>query len=289
MKSLFILLSFLITSFCLGQKAITGTVTGPDGETLIGVTISIKGTGNYTYTDFDGNYSIGALPEDVLVFSYTGYDTQEVVVGDQSVIDVKLKTDLTLQVAIVHYYDKKIEIKTDYGINYETYGLGIMKKFNYPYDFEVSTFLSSNFRDNKKFSFQIEKPLRIKSLLLIAGLKHEQADFESSNFKKNQLFLEKKFGRDRDPFQHIRIIVGQLKFENNVDDQNDLGLGFQLRKRIANGFYINTEYNYWNGRNEVILKNDYFIKYNWAVNLKYHHLRNYEELSIGISHSWGSW
>ncbi|MEO9953588.1 carboxypeptidase-like regulatory domain-containing protein [Nonlabens sp.] len=288
MKILFILLILLITSFCFSQRIITGTVSDADGG-LLGAIVTVKGSKIYSITDFDGNYFIEAKSTDTLVFSYTGYDSQEITIGDQNVINVELESELIHFVTITHFYEKRFEIKTEYGINYQTYGIGVMKKFDYPYDFEVSTFLSSNFRENKKFNFQIEKPLRIKGLYLIAGFTHQQVDFESSNFKKNQLFLAKKIGRTRNPFQHIRIIVGQLNFQNHVVDQNNFGLGFQLRKRIANGFYLNTEYNYWDGINEASLKIDYLIKYNWVASFKYQHINNYEEISIGISRSWGYW
>jgi len=60
-----------------------------DNEAAIGVTVMVQGTTTGTVTDFDGNYSI-TVPDraSVLVFSYTGYTSQELVVGDRSTIDV---------------------------------------------------------------------------------------------------------------------------------------------------------------------------------------------------------
>lgn len=75
------------------DKTIRGKVTSKiDGAALPGVSIIVKGTQTGTSTDASGNYAInvneGARP--VLVFSYIGHETQEVIVGNQSVIDVVL-------------------------------------------------------------------------------------------------------------------------------------------------------------------------------------------------------
>lgn len=70
---------------------INGRVIEADGETpLVGVTVMVKGTSSGTVTDIDGNYSVEASETDILVFSYIGYQTQEVAVGSQTRIDVKL-------------------------------------------------------------------------------------------------------------------------------------------------------------------------------------------------------
>src|SRR5690625_81452 len=53
------------------EVSISGTVTDPSGDPLIGVTVQIKGTGTGTATDFDGTYSLEKVDEDaILVFSY---------------------------------------------------------------------------------------------------------------------------------------------------------------------------------------------------------------------------
>lgn len=78
--------------------AITGTVTGPDGEALIGATVQIKGTSVGTVTDADGKYSINAPDEaTTLVFSYTGYETTEVAIDGRTVIDVSLSSGVNLE------------------------------------------------------------------------------------------------------------------------------------------------------------------------------------------------
>lgn len=85
---------FVLAISSYGQD-ITGTVTDADKVPLPGVSIIIEGTTQGTTTDFDGNYSINAEPEDRLVFSYLGMETQVVEVGSQKVINLSLKDDMT--------------------------------------------------------------------------------------------------------------------------------------------------------------------------------------------------
>jgi TonB-linked SusC/RagA family outer membrane protein len=59
---------------------VQGVVYDSQGETLIGVSILLKGTGNGTVSDVDGRFSIAATPASFLVFSYLGYETQTIAV-----------------------------------------------------------------------------------------------------------------------------------------------------------------------------------------------------------------
>lgn len=95
------LLTFLIIGFAFAylvnaqQMKITGLVTSQsDGELLVGVSVVVKGTTNGTITDVDGKYSINANKGDLLSFSYVGFLTEEITVGDQTVIEVQMVPDL---------------------------------------------------------------------------------------------------------------------------------------------------------------------------------------------------
>ncbi|WP_460217857.1 SusC/RagA family TonB-linked outer membrane protein [Psychroserpens sp. MEBiC05023] len=88
-----ILAVVLMCSFSYAQNTITGTVIDNTGMPLPGVNIVVKGTSNGASTDFDGNYTISANPEDILVISYLGFKTQEITVGEQTQIDVTLVED----------------------------------------------------------------------------------------------------------------------------------------------------------------------------------------------------
>ena len=74
------------------QQQVSGTVTDQAGTPILGVTIMVKGTTLGTATDFDGNYSITVpSPDHVLVFTSVGYATQEITVGNQTIVNIKLK------------------------------------------------------------------------------------------------------------------------------------------------------------------------------------------------------
>ena len=84
------------------DRAVTGRVTGEDGSVLPGVNISLKGTNRGTTTDGKGDYSISAETNSTLVFSFIGFQSSEVVVGNQSTINVALKNDVSqLQEVVV--------------------------------------------------------------------------------------------------------------------------------------------------------------------------------------------
>jgi TonB-linked SusC/RagA family outer membrane protein len=84
---------------------ITGKVTGDNDEPLAGVTVQEKGTSNGTTTDNSGTYSLTVANNAVLVISYIGYESQEISVGAQSVINVKLVASVRQmdQVVVVGY------------------------------------------------------------------------------------------------------------------------------------------------------------------------------------------
>ena len=92
----FLLLSlFSVTSLMAQSRTITGVVKGSDdGLPLPGVSVKVKGGTAATQTGVNGNYSITVTDANVtLVFSYIGYSTNEVLVGNNATIDVTLAVD----------------------------------------------------------------------------------------------------------------------------------------------------------------------------------------------------
>ncbi|MFC2109697.1 SusC/RagA family TonB-linked outer membrane protein [Bacteroidota bacterium] len=99
-----LLLSFVSIS---NAQSVSGTVIA-DGQPLPAATVHLKGTSIGTSTDFDGNFTIQANSESVLVISYIGYATKEVLVGNQSKISVTLETDNQLdEVVVIGYGTQK--------------------------------------------------------------------------------------------------------------------------------------------------------------------------------------
>ena len=84
-----------------GQKEITGNVTDDTNFQLPGATISIKNTTKGTITDVDGNYTIMATNDDILVFSYLGFDNLEVAVEDKFIINVSLVPTINIMDEII--------------------------------------------------------------------------------------------------------------------------------------------------------------------------------------------
>ena len=93
------------------QINISGTVTDPTGEPLIGVSVTVPGTKTGAATDIDGNYSIQADAKAKLKFSYVGYKTLEESINGRTVINVEMHEDSEVlsEVVVIGYgtMDKK--------------------------------------------------------------------------------------------------------------------------------------------------------------------------------------
>ena len=93
----------LCTNIVLSQT-VQGTITNDTGQPLPGANILEKGTNNGAVTDFDGVYRINVSENAILVISYVGYQTQEIVVGTQTTINISLALDNQLnEVVIIGY------------------------------------------------------------------------------------------------------------------------------------------------------------------------------------------
>lgn len=104
MKKLSLVLSLVLFSIgaMTAQRNVSGTVTDAGGEALIGASVLVKGTTTGSITDVDGRYSV-SVPDGstVLVFSYTGFETQEVSLGASNTVDVVLSEGLALTEVVV--------------------------------------------------------------------------------------------------------------------------------------------------------------------------------------------
>ncbi|MEM9325726.1 MAG: SusC/RagA family TonB-linked outer membrane protein, partial [Bacteroidota bacterium] len=92
---LMVLMSLALTPLLLAQSTVTGKITSSDdGSPIPGANVLEKGTSNGAITDIDGNYRISVGDGATLVFSFIGFQTQEMVVGTQSSINVTLDVDV---------------------------------------------------------------------------------------------------------------------------------------------------------------------------------------------------
>lgn len=95
------------------RMLVSGRVSGTDSPGgLPGVNVIIKGTQNGTVTDVNGNYSLEVPgPESILIFSSIGYVSEEIVVGNRSIIDVELVQDITSleEIVVIGYGSQEKE------------------------------------------------------------------------------------------------------------------------------------------------------------------------------------
>jgi TonB-linked SusC/RagA family outer membrane protein len=118
-NQLICLCSLLMLSFTINaQRQVTGNVSDATGP-LPGASVILKGTSEGTITDFDGNYTI-TLQEgyETLQFSYVGYKTKELQVGQQDVVNVVLEenTELLQEVVVTAQGIKKSKKALGYAI-----------------------------------------------------------------------------------------------------------------------------------------------------------------------------
>jgi len=100
----------------IAQQQVSGTVSdNSDGTPLPGVNILVKGTTTGAVTDLDGGYSLSVAGSNAtLIFSFIGYQSQEVAVGNRSVVDISLEPDLSTlsEVVVVGYGTQREEAVT---------------------------------------------------------------------------------------------------------------------------------------------------------------------------------
>lgn len=90
-RKILLFLCLLLFKFVSAQEVtVTGKVTEASGEELIGVSVTLKGSSVATQTNVEGNYSINIPANGVLVFTYLGFNPQEVAINNQTTINVTL-------------------------------------------------------------------------------------------------------------------------------------------------------------------------------------------------------
>jgi len=104
MKKLALLVVVLLVSTIslLAQRTVVGKVSDSDGEPLTGANVVVKGTSTGATTDLDGNYSVN-VPSNgtTIVITYTGFNTQEIVLGVSNVVNVSMSEGVILAETVV--------------------------------------------------------------------------------------------------------------------------------------------------------------------------------------------
>ena len=98
--------AFFISANLFGQTKFSGNVSDEDsGLALAGVNVLVKGTNTGTSTDFDGNYVLNAEIGDVIIFSYVGFASQEIMYNGEDVINILMSEDASAldEVVLIGY------------------------------------------------------------------------------------------------------------------------------------------------------------------------------------------
>ncbi|WP_298115756.1 SusC/RagA family TonB-linked outer membrane protein [Flavobacterium sp.] len=111
-KWIFTLLVALSMQFSFAQeKTVTGVVSDATGP-LPGANVLVKSTGKGVQTDVDGKYAVKAKAGDVLVISFSGYETKNVTVGASNTVNVKLAENIQkIDEVVVGSFGRKLQTK----------------------------------------------------------------------------------------------------------------------------------------------------------------------------------
>jgi len=116
---LFFVISLLFNTVLIAQnQKISGKVIDEKGETLIGVSVKVKGAAIGGSTDVNGNFSFDAPPNATLVFSFVGYNNKEIVLAGQKTLSVTLTESagqLNELVVVGYGTQKKSQVATAVG------------------------------------------------------------------------------------------------------------------------------------------------------------------------------
>jgi len=108
MKNLILMLCLVLSSWQIQaqEKTISGIVTtASDGTALPGANVNIKGSKKGALTDFDGKFSLSAQVGDIIIVSYVGMQTENVIIGSKSVYNIALKASVnTLNEVVIKGY-----------------------------------------------------------------------------------------------------------------------------------------------------------------------------------------
>lgn len=281
-----IVLLFVIVNISFGQKTITGTVLlkefEEEKEAIGGVIITEKGTINSTTSDIDGRFSIIINDtSNVLVFSFIGCVTREVILNDILEIEVTLKP-------YIHYeaWDQKIRFNLNSGVINNPYGVGI--GFSIPLSKTSFAFTSSiryqaDFVSNQAIIASLEfKRIRLSPLLGLSFESNYRNISGEANYKQNYYSIESILS-----YLQNNLFIGYTHINLEKDgfpaEINNAGLvtGFNtyirdpLNIRIGGKVAIFNNLCEYQGEIEKRLSRYYSF-------IKYYNSKSYSELSIGI-------
>ncbi|NCB83343.1 MAG: SusC/RagA family TonB-linked outer membrane protein [Bacteroidia bacterium] len=110
------ILFFIGIGVSFAQTRVTGSVTDENGEPIIGASVMVKGTGQGSITDSNGNFTLSTSSGGILVVSYVGYETQEVPVSANPRIVLRTNTEILEEVVVTALGIKKDRKSLGYAV-----------------------------------------------------------------------------------------------------------------------------------------------------------------------------
>lgn len=119
MKKVLFLAVLMLLGLGVYAQRISGKVSDTKGDALVGVSVVVKGTTEGTLTDATGNYSIVAESGQKLSFSFVGYTTKEVLVSNQSILNIELMDDAASldEIVVTGVFDARSRMESSIAIS----------------------------------------------------------------------------------------------------------------------------------------------------------------------------
>ncbi|WP_082586946.1 carboxypeptidase-like regulatory domain-containing protein [Nonlabens sp. MIC269] len=282
-----LLLTFLLLIFTgmttAQNRTVTGVISDPDGP-IGGVIITVKGTERYSTTNFDGFYSIMVNDGDVLVFSYVGYESQEVKVLNQKSIHVTLIGSMSCDLQILTSYLEPDQIGFTHGVNYNTYGLKLNHSlFNL---LNTSLGIGSSFNSNLYLNFTLGRDLKFNKYHFI-GFDMKLYSLQNISFNQEALVFEIFNTIAKQDKISLFLKASHLYYQDVYSNFNEIGIGAAVTSSLALGISHRTSFDYFKSVNvfSTRLTKDFHIgnrHFNTCIN--YQHLERFEEFTIGLGY-----
>jgi hypothetical protein len=229
MKKLLLLLFLLCSQYSFSQKIkVSGIVSDKDGA-LPGVSINIKGTNISTLTDFDGEYEIQTNIGDFLVFTYLGYETKEIIIVSNKVINMTLIESLELL--------KEMMIVCDLNPPYARFNISSgIKNTNKGFRLDINDPFDTNrtYFPNIKFGYQFEENnKKFYGELNFTGLIGIHYTYGELNFVYENIFIDNLDFKFRSLIAEAKY---ELYFQNFVPFSIYAGLGYSKLNTNENRF-----------------------------------------------------
>lgn len=291
MRSILRWFFLLVSLCCFSQHIVSGIVNDANGNPVFGATVQLKGTQDFTTTDFNGNYSIVASPEDYMIYSFLGYETVELVVGVQELINITLETAKEVVLVIAHHPYSINKIFLFYGVNYNTFGLGINNyKGLLPAQMNFDFYYASDFIRNTSYHYSLNRYVNFSEDLNLNFL----ISASSSNFKGFQYHSYKletskslgllQFNSKYYSYPRINLILGYMNYDG-MENFKHFGYGLGLSRQLHTGLNLTANFINWNETIELSMRIIYDWKWsNWNTCINFKHLSDYNEVQLGVGY-----